>query len=46
MSWNYSEAVDRIGQGPMANRAALIHEHETISFAELRMPARGIGAWL
>jgi acyl-CoA synthetase (AMP-forming)/AMP-acid ligase II len=46
MTWNYSEAVDRIGQGPMANRPALIHEHETISFALLRMRARGIGAWL
>ncbi|WP_101756729.1 AMP-binding protein [Oceanicoccus sp. KOV_DT_Chl] len=46
MSWNYSEAVDRIGQGPMANRTALIHEHERITFAELRSRARGIGAWL
>jgi acyl-CoA synthetase (AMP-forming)/AMP-acid ligase II len=46
MTWNYSEAVDRIGQGPMANRPALIHEHETISFAQLGIRARGIGAWL
>ena len=46
MSWNYSEAVDRIGQGAMADRPALIHENTTISFAQLRKRARGIGAWM
>ena len=46
MSWNYSEAIDRIGQGPLAERPALIHEQTTISFAELRRRARGIAAWL
>ncbi|MGK0440762.1 MAG: fatty-acyl-CoA synthase [Pseudohongiellaceae bacterium] len=46
MSWNYSEAIDRIGQSSMADRPALIHEHTTISFTELRARAHGIGAWL
>ncbi|CAH0992116.1 Long-chain-fatty-acid--CoA/3-oxocholest-4-en-26-oate--CoA ligase [Sinobacterium norvegicum] len=46
MSWNYSEAVDRIGLGPMAERTALIHEQQTYTFAELRRRARSIGAWL
>ncbi len=46
MSWNYSEAIDRIGQGPLADRPALIHEQTTISFGELRRRSRGIAAWL
>jgi len=46
MSWNYSEAVDRIGLGPMANRTALIHEQQTFTFAQLRARTRGIGAFL
>jgi len=45
MSWNYSEAIDLIGQGPLAHRPALIHEHDIINFAELRTRTRGIGAW-
>jgi len=46
MGWNFSEAVDRIGLGPLADRPALIHEKTIISFSELRQRARGIGAWL
>ncbi|MGB1139886.1 MAG: AMP-binding protein [Halioglobus sp.] len=46
MSWNYSEAVDRLGSGPVADRVAIHHDGEDISFGELRRRCRGIAAWL
>lgn len=46
MSWNYSEALDRIGSGPIADRVAMHHDGDDISFRELRSRCRGIAAWL
>jgi fatty-acyl-CoA synthase len=46
MSWNFSEAMYQFGEGAMADRPALIHDDESISFAELRRRGCGIASWL
>ncbi|MEH6611070.1 MAG: AMP-binding protein [Halioglobus sp.] len=44
--WNVAEAAYLLADGPLAERPALIHENEVITYAELRRRACGIGAWL
>lgn len=44
--WNLSEAVFQLAEGPLADRAALIHDEDVITYRELRRRASGIAAWL
>jgi acyl-CoA synthetase (AMP-forming)/AMP-acid ligase II len=46
MSWNFSEAMVQFGDSEIAERPALIHDDEVISFAELRRRCSGIASWL
>jgi acyl-CoA synthetase (AMP-forming)/AMP-acid ligase II len=46
MSWNISEAVYRISQTEIADRPALIHGDESISYRELVRRCSGIASWL
>ena len=44
--WNIAEAVYRIGDSTIAERPALIHGEEVISYRELRRRASGIAGFL
>jgi len=44
--WNLAEAVYQIAQGPLADRPAMVHDDEVISYRELNRRACGIAAWL
>jgi fatty-acyl-CoA synthase len=44
--WNFSEAIWRFADSPLADRPAIIHEDTVVSFAELRRRATGIASWL
>jgi fatty-acyl-CoA synthase len=46
MNWNFSEAMYQFGGGELADRPALIHDEEVISFGELRRRCCGIASWL
>ena len=46
MNWNFSEAIYQLGAGPTADRTALVHDDEIISFAELRRRAVSLADWL
>jgi acyl-CoA synthetase (AMP-forming)/AMP-acid ligase II len=44
--WNMVDAIYQLGAGDLAERPALIHADQRISFAELRRRASGIAAYL
>jgi 3-oxocholest-4-en-26-oate---CoA ligase len=46
MSWNISEVVYRLSQTELAERPALIHGDENISYRELVRRCSGLGSWL
>lgn len=45
-SWNFAEAVYRLGEGACAERPALIHDGQAISYRELRRRTTGIASYL
>ncbi|MEP4147535.1 MAG: AMP-binding protein [Halioglobus sp.] len=45
-SWNFAEAVYRLGEGACADRPALIHDGQSISYRELRRRTVGIASYL
>ncbi|MGI9287356.1 MAG: AMP-binding protein [Pseudomonadales bacterium] len=46
MNWNFSEALYQLGKSDIADRPALIHDDQTISYATLIERASGIASWL
>jgi fatty-acyl-CoA synthase len=46
MNWNFSEAIYQLGGSDIAERPALIHDDEIISFAELTQRACSMASWL
>ena len=45
MTWNFSEAMAQFGESEIADRPALIHDDEVITFAELRRRSFGMASW-
>ncbi|MGI9287082.1 MAG: AMP-binding protein [Pseudomonadales bacterium] len=46
MAWNISEAIYQLGHSAVADRAALIHGDQEISFRQLSQRASSIASWL
>ncbi|MEH6585570.1 MAG: AMP-binding protein [Halioglobus sp.] len=44
--WNFAESVYLLGEGDCADRPALIHDGQLVSYRELRRRAMGIAAYL
>jgi 3-oxocholest-4-en-26-oate---CoA ligase len=46
MAWNISEAIYRLGHSTAADRPALIHGEDQVSFKQLTERASGFASWL
>ncbi|MEH6568223.1 MAG: AMP-binding protein [Halioglobus sp.] len=46
MAWNIGEAIYQLGQSEVADRPALIHGDQVISFKQLSQSASSIASWL
>ncbi|MEH6590976.1 MAG: AMP-binding protein [Halioglobus sp.] len=46
MAWNISEAIYRLGHSTVADRPALIHGGDEVSFKQLTERASSFGSWL
>jgi 3-oxocholest-4-en-26-oate---CoA ligase len=44
--WNFAQAFYQLGEGPTADKPALIHGDESISYRELRRRSLGIASYL